>query len=764
MRVSVARRAAKAALLSLVAGFVISVGASVTEPASSLNGYSSIDAGGSTCAIVLGSVKCWGVNGEGQLGNSTTDSTLVPVQVTGLTAGVTAISTGQQFACAIVGGAAKCWGSNTFGELGDGTNTSSSVPVQVMGLTTGVTAISAGNEYACAIVSGAAKCWGANFNGELGIGSSAASNLPVQVMGLTSGVTGISAGTSLTCAVVSAAAKCWGGGILGDGTNNTSMVPVQVSGLTSGVTAVSSDDQGCALVSGAVKCWGRNDFGQLGNNTFVDTLIPVQVSGLTSGVASVSNNSLFSCAITGGGAVVCWGYNLGGTLGNASNTNSGVPVQAVGLTSGATVVSAGNGHSCAIVAGVPKCWGDNRQGSLGNGLLNDGSNVPVDVVGGPNGNPVYQGVDLLSPTSLRVRWSDTASDELGFLVYRVVGSSSTLVPGCSTTTPNLTECVDTGLTPGTYYYYYVYAWNADGSTIPLTYLAARTPSAPPSVPTVSFAVASGPSTVKVGWVDTSNNEIGFRVYRYNANSLTLLSTTAADATSATINNVAVDTSSLQVFVVSAFNTDGETLGDSYVFSLPWILSSGPVAAPTNLAAQSSATAATISWTDVATDESGYLVYRVDGGSAVAVPGCSQTTPNLTSCSDSGLTPGAHYAYYVYAWNAGGVGYPGAGLVVHTPKPLPAPTLTDATGTTSDSITLHWLDNATDETGYNIYEYSAGAFLLVSNTGANIGQAQITGLFPDSTHFYVVAAVRGSELRYSEYAIVATTKQGIAPPA
>ena len=100
-----------------------------------------------TCAIVDGAAKCWGGNFYGQLGNGKSGSGVdssVPVQVSGLTSGVTDISTAGRHSCAVHNGSAKCWGENSYGALGNGTTISSAVPVQVSGLTSGVTAISAG--------------------------------------------------------------------------------------------------------------------------------------------------------------------------------------------------------------------------------------------------------------------------------------------------------------------------------------------------------------------------------------------------------------------------------------------------------------------------------------------------------------------------------------------------------------------------------------------------------------------------------------------
>ncbi len=87
-----------------------------------------IDAGDAfTCAILdNNALKCWGENGSGQLGQSTTTSllnnpsTLGPINLgSGLSA--TAFATGWSHVCALVGtGRVKCWGTNWAGGLGLG--------------------------------------------------------------------------------------------------------------------------------------------------------------------------------------------------------------------------------------------------------------------------------------------------------------------------------------------------------------------------------------------------------------------------------------------------------------------------------------------------------------------------------------------------------------------------------------------------------------------------------------------------------------------
>jgi alpha-tubulin suppressor-like RCC1 family protein len=159
-----------------------------------LTGVASISAGfQDACAVTnAGALLCWGANQAGEDGNNTNTSVNSPAQVlnlagTGPLGGITAVSTGDNDTCAITSaGGVLCWGDAFNGELGDGAGRpSSEIPVQVTGLTSGVTAIASGYHHNCAVLSsGGVMCWGFDINGQIGNGNTNDVFTPVAVVGV----------------------------------------------------------------------------------------------------------------------------------------------------------------------------------------------------------------------------------------------------------------------------------------------------------------------------------------------------------------------------------------------------------------------------------------------------------------------------------------------------------------------------------------------------------------------------------------------------
>jgi alpha-tubulin suppressor-like RCC1 family protein len=365
-------------------------------------------------------VRCWGLNAYGQLGQGTftttgTEGIPTPVPVT-LGKPAQAIATSGLTTYALLSdGTVWGWGRNYYGELGQGTFTTTSTSagnqgiatsVKVMGLPGAASSIVSGYSHACAIVSGAAYCWGFDESGQLGDGNFM-SSLPngvataVQAQGLGT-VTALAAGSGHTCALTSGNLKCWGDnsyGEIGTGVfSPTTYATPQFVNLTNApafVAIAAASRESCLVFSGgAVYCWGANDSGQLGNGSFtssspfgVATAAPIaSASGGPVAATAVSVGDGHACALTTGGSIYCWGGNGSGELGNGTFTSAAphgiaTPALVTGLSSPASAISAGGFHTCALLHnGSVWCWGDDTSGALGNNASAN-SPTPVQVVG-----------------------------------------------------------------------------------------------------------------------------------------------------------------------------------------------------------------------------------------------------------------------------------------------------------------------------------------------------------------------------------------------
>jgi alpha-tubulin suppressor-like RCC1 family protein len=248
-----------------------------------------------SCALLQnGTVQCWGDNTYGQLGDGTpiapgtprggpsTAHSSVPVTVVGISAAVAVTASDGYHSCAVLqDGTVRCWGDNVSGQLGDGTRTGTSTPVTVSGISTAVT-VSSGDFHTCALLlGGAVSCWGLNWTGQLGDGTSNDSDTPVPVSGISTAVA-VSAGVIHTCAVLQdGTARCWGynsNGQIGNGTLVDAHAPAMVSGITSATSITAGNNDSCAVLRGGlVRCWGMNSYGELGNGTTADADTPTVV-------------------------------------------------------------------------------------------------------------------------------------------------------------------------------------------------------------------------------------------------------------------------------------------------------------------------------------------------------------------------------------------------------------------------------------------------------------------------------------------------------
>ena len=338
------------------------------------------------------SVSCAGNGTVGQLGNGKFNSNTNPVRVNGIN-NATAITAGVQFSCARISanlGSVKCWGHNGSGQLGVGntTDASTAATVSTDGISplSSVSSVDAGGSSVCAVintgVSGTAMCWGDNYFRQLGDGTRTNRTRPTPVRAdattVLTGVKSIAVGALSTCALMSnSTVVCWGHnayGELGNNTTTASAYPVPVRGITNAKAVRVGNGFACALLTtGQAKCWGLG--GTLGNGTLLGSSVPVTL--LTTGnlpltgITEVQTGESRSCAIVISGTtrtVLCWGTSTASPLPGSSIA---APVTGT-LTSGATAVSVGTGQAMVVIPGVipttrAAVWGANGSGQLGIG-------------------------------------------------------------------------------------------------------------------------------------------------------------------------------------------------------------------------------------------------------------------------------------------------------------------------------------------------------------------------------------------------------------
>jgi alpha-tubulin suppressor-like RCC1 family protein len=376
-------------------------------------GVIEVSAGGShSCSLGAGGeIRCWGLNGVGQLGDGTRQSHFKPVTIKGIPDAVQ-IGAGRYFTCVRrASGRVSCWGEA--GQLGSKRGRNRHGHSLVQGLNDAVD-LSAGAVHACAARrGGGVACWGSNGGGQLGDPAlitvekdgegvetkrrkKKGSRTPVVVRGV-SDAKAVACGNAHTCALrAGGTVVCWGlnrYGQLGDGTVVDRVTPVAVEGLKNVTGITGGEFHTCALTrAGEALCWGRNDAGQLGDGSRENRAAPTpikmpgKVAGAEAeaaipGVAAISAGERHTCLRVRSGRAYCWGDNEGGRLGDGTDEERITPVEVHGLPE-VVAVSAGSMHTCAVAGeGAVFCWGVN-DGQIGDGSDRDRP-LPRAVAGFP---------------------------------------------------------------------------------------------------------------------------------------------------------------------------------------------------------------------------------------------------------------------------------------------------------------------------------------------------------------------------------------------
>jgi alpha-tubulin suppressor-like RCC1 family protein len=344
---------------------------------SSLTGITAIGAGanaGHVCAINgAGDVRCWGAGWEGALGNGDTSTHDTPVLVS-LVGDATQIANGSQASCTVKkDGTLMCWGWNAWRQIGVGDKSPPyrvTTPITVAGISQ-VKSVAFGYDHVCAVWgAGRISCWGSDVDGRLGRGTRLFSSEPLKAVGLT-GVTALGMGVLNGCSVAGGTLSCWGANWSGQLTDDNAIAatgtPLSIPSLANVKGTAVGNDHLCALLGdGTIKCVGSGYYGQLGQGGGSAGMPQTFAAGPAKLVSAGDN---FTCALLQNGDAVCSGLNDNGRLGSpGGDAKTPVQVQIDGAPTylgGATDLSAGNGHACAVASGTVWCWGTSWDGRAG---------------------------------------------------------------------------------------------------------------------------------------------------------------------------------------------------------------------------------------------------------------------------------------------------------------------------------------------------------------------------------------------------------------
>ena len=355
---------------------------------------------------------------------------------------------------------------------------------------------------------------------------------------------------------------------------------------------------------------------------------------------------------------------------------------------------------------------------------------------------------------MTIKWSDQASNETGYRVYR--STDGTNFSKVADLAANSTSYADSGLSTGATYYYKISAYNSGGETTSTS--ASQTTSQPaPAAPTWLTVAYPSSTGLQLFWLDQSNNETGFNVYRStDGKNFSLIGTAAANSQFFQDSNLQPGTT--YTYKVSSYNSGGETDG--------WISSGTTMAAlpsaPSNAVfSKVTGNSLTVSWSDNASNETGYRLYRSTDG--VNFSWLTDLNANTTSFNDVNLAANTTYSYKIAAWNAAGEERLQRGFAEDAGCGSRRPDVADGIESGPPPVCgLSWSDNSSNETGFHVYRSTDGTnFTFIGDTAANTQFFQDSSLVPGTTYTYKVSSFNAGGVTDGWIASNTTTA---APPA
>lgn len=367
------------------------------------------------------------------------------------------------------------------------------------------------------------------------------------------------------------------------------------------------------------------------------------------------------------------------------------------------------------------------------------SKVAIDATTIPTPNtPTNLVANVMSPSSIQLSWQDNATDETGYELERSTGNGS--FSKIADLSANTTSFAMSGLSESTAYQFRIRAVNNVGPSPYSNIVSVSTPASLPLAPANLLAGATAPTSITLKWSDTAFNELSYELERSLAEgSFQKIADLPANSTNFTVSGLTENTA--YRFRVRAVNSAGLS---PYSNTASVVTPASLPLAPTNLTVVAVApNSLTLIWNDNSFNETGFDLERSLGG------GSFSTVTTITSNSNqlvvNGLTESSSYSFRIRAVNSAGASPYSNTITAATPASLPnAPTNLTAIPSNPTSISLIWMDNAFNETRYEV-EQSLGQaeFQKIADVTPDVTTFLSTNLSEATTYRFRVRAVNSA---------------------
>ncbi|HEU4882146.1 MAG TPA: S8 family serine peptidase [Longimicrobium sp.] len=341
--------------------------------------------------------------------------------------------------------------------------------------------------------------------------------------------------------------------------------------------------------------------------------------------------------------------------------------------------------------------------------------TPRTGLSGVSGSLRYFAVQVpTGATSLRIAISGGTGDADLYVRYGQIPTTGQF-DCASTGGTNEDSCQVASPLPGTYYVLVRGFGSYSGATL------AATSGGVPAGPLNLAARPATATSIQVTWTDGSVNETGYHLHRRTQSSAgawgswASVASPAANATSFTNTGLTAGTG--YQYRLRACNAAGCS---AWVYGTALSIPTAPPSPPFNLLASAvSGTAASVTWTDGSSDETGFTLIRALrnlDGSWGAYATIASPTANATSFSNTGLLAGRQYRYQLRACNPAGCSPWATSAILVMPTIPAAPPVISGTPLSASSIRVQWTDGSSNETSFPLERAPVSAAGVVGTFG------------------------------------------------